>query len=409
MPGPQTLAERRHVEPPEQDPTRSVRLPFVDLARAVAVLFMVQGHALSVLLAPQYAGGPFGHAWLYLRGLTSCTFLILSGFSFSLATMRRWPEFQTPGRRVYRRLARYAVLLILGYGMRFPARSLSELSTIPPAQWQSFAVVDVLQLIAVTLTALQVAVWLIGSPRAFIAWSMAAATATVFVTPVVVQAGWLTTAPIFLHAYLTTATGSLFPALPWAAYVFFGAGLGGWYARRQRGHAADDGARALLLAGLGMVAAGAALHAMPWSPFGAIDFWSVSPNLFLVKTGSVLAGLAAAIRLVRGVKGLPRVVGALSRESLLVYLAHVVLLYGSAWTVGVSQRVGAQLGPVPVLLWIVGLLTAMSLLAWAWHEGKRRLSSLVSSLRAMAARSAQPAASRQPLQGSERLPSIQVS
>lgn len=357
----------------------------MDLARAAAVLFMIQGHTLSVLLAPNLAGGPVGNAWLYLRGLTSCTFLILSGFSFSLATTRRWTEFRVPGRRVYRRLARYALLLVLGYGMRFPARSLASLSVVSPEQWQTFAVVDVLQLVAVTLTALQVAVWLTGSPRAFMAWASGAAAATVLVTPLISPAAWAASAPIFLRAYLTAATGSLFPALPWAAYVFFGAALGAWYTRPAPGPAAGDCATAFLLAGLGMVAGGTLLHALPWSPYGAVEFWAVSPNLFLAKAGSVLIALAAAIRAVRGVRALPRVITALSRESLLVYLAHVVLLYGSAWTVGLAQSVGPRLDSGPVLAWVVGLLAAMSLLAWTWYECKRHLSSVAFLVRAAAA------------------------
>lgn len=166
-------------------PSASTRVLFVDLARAAAVLFMVQGHVLQALLAPQYSGGVFTEVWLYLRGLTSCTFLMLSGFSFSLATTRRWSEFQVPGRRVIRRLGRYLLLLALGYGMRFPARSISGLSTISTAQWQTFAVVDVLQLIAVVLTLLQVGVWLLRTPGKFMIWSFVAAVAVVLLTPVV--------------------------------------------------------------------------------------------------------------------------------------------------------------------------------------------------------------------------------
>ncbi len=344
---------------------------------------MVQGHTIAVLLAPQYAGGPFGNAWLYLRGLTSCTFLMLSGFSFSFATIRRWPEYRTPGRRVYRRLGRYAMLLVLGYGMRFPARSLSGLAAISPAQWQSFAVVDILQLIAVTLALLQVGVWLLDSPVALMTWSLGAAAATVLVTPLVSRVA-AQGSPLFLGAYLTAATGSLFPALPWAAYVFFGAALGVWYSRPGRGRAGDDRAPAFLKVGLGMVAVGTLLHLLPWQPYGAIEFWAVSPNLFLAKAGSVLIGLAGAIRLVRGVTKLPGIVTALSRESLLVYLAHVVLLYGSAWTVGLTQSVGARLGSGQVFATIVVLLAVMSLVAWTWFECKRHLSSVAMLVRAAA-------------------------
>lgn len=363
----------------------STRVPFVDLARAAAVLFMVQGHVLQVLLAPQYNGGPVAEVWLYLRGLTSCTFLMLSGFSFSLATTRRWSEFQVPGRRVFKRLGRYLLLLAFGYGMRFPARTLSGLSTLSPAQWQTFAVVDVLQLIAVVLMLLQAGVWLLGSPGRLMAWSFGAAAATVLVTPVVSRFAWAQAMPVFLGSYLTSATGSLFPALPWAAYIFFGAGLGVWYARPRPVRKAPDHAAVFLTIGLAMAASGTLLHAVPWSPLGAVDFWTLSPNLFLVKAGSVLIGLSAAMRLMRAVRTLPGIVTALSRESLLVYLVHVVLLYGSAWTVGLSQDVGARLGPGPVVEWIVVLVAAMSLLAWTWYECKRQMSSVASLVRAAAA------------------------
>ena len=349
------------------------------------MLFMVQGHTINVLLAPQYAGGAFSNAWLYLRGLTSCTFLMLSGFSFSVATVRRWPEYRTPGRRVYRRLGRYAMLLVLGYGMRFPARSFAGLAAVSPAQWQTFAVVDILQLIAVTLTLLQVGVWLLDSPGRLMAWSLGAAAVTVLVTPFVSHAVTAHDARIFLGAYLTAGTGSIFPALPWAAYVFFGAALGVWYSRPAAVGPGTDRAPAFLKIGLGMVAAGTLLHALPWQPYGAIEFWAVSPNLFLAKAGSVLIGMAGTIRLVRGVTKLPGIVTALSRESLLVYLAHVVLLYGSAWSVGLTQSVGNRLETGPVVATIMVLLAVMSLLAWTWFLCKRHLSSLAILVRAVAA------------------------
>ncbi len=48
-----------------------------------------------------------------------------------------------------------------------------------------------------------------------------------------------------------------------------------------------------------MILAGVLLHQLPWAPFGDVYFWTISPNLFLVKAGSVLVGVAGAIRLTR--------------------------------------------------------------------------------------------------------------
>jgi uncharacterized membrane protein len=347
---------------------------FVDLARSAAVLFMVQGHTLNALLDPRHGSGSVGDAWLYLRGLTACMFLTLSGFSFSLATHRHWDDYRSPGRRVARRLSRYALLLVLGYGMRFPSRTLSGLPSATPEQWQAFAVVDILQLVAVTLALLQVLSWFAGSRHRLMAWSVVAAAAVVVATPVAWRAGWATRVPLFLGAYLTADTGSIFPALPWAAYVFLGAGLGFWYVQRDDATRNAEGTRTFWRLGLGMLGAGAILHQLPWAPFGDIPFWTISPNLFLVKAGSVLLGLAAATRLTRFWTRLPRVLTALSRESLLVYLGHVMVLYGSVWTVGLAQGLGQQFGPVATGAWVAALLAVASMAAWAWHECKHRMS-----------------------------------
>jgi hypothetical protein len=342
---------------------------------------MIQGHTLHALLDPRHGGGPLSDTWLFLRGLTSCMFLTLSGFSFVLASDRHWDEYRRPGRRVARRLLRYALLLVLGYGMRFPSRTLSGLAHATPEQWQGFAVVDILQLVAVTLTLLQVGVWAAGTRQRLMVWSLVATAAAVVAAPLAWQAEWSARAPVFIRAYLTIETGSIFPALPWAGYVFFGAALGLWYVRPDDPARAGTGMRAFAKAGPLMIAAGVILHQLPWEPFGEVYFWSINPNLFFVKAGAVLIGLAAALRLTRGMVRLPRVLTALSRESLLVYLGHVALLYGSVWTVGLGQTLGPRFGPAATLGWVIALLVLMSAAAWTWHECKRRTAPVASLVR----------------------------
>lgn len=342
---------------------------------------MVQGHTANALLDPRHGGGLLSDGWVFLRGLTSCMFLLLSGFSFSLATDRHWDEYRSPGRRVVHRFGRYLLLLVLGYGMRFPSRTLSGLSTATPEQWQTFAVVDILQLVAVALALLQVATWLAGTRVRLMWWTLCAAAAVVVAAPFSWHASWSAAAPLFLRAYLTAETGSLFPALPWAAYVFLGAGLGLWYVRQDEAVRTTAGVRTFLRLGGAMILAGVLLHQLPWAPFGDVYFWTISPNLFLVKAGSVLVAVAGAIRLTRQLTRLPRVLTALSRESLLVYLGHVMLLYGSVWTVGLAQSLGPRYGPAATVGWIAALVLLVSIAAWTWHECKRHATPVAALVR----------------------------
>ena len=99
----------------------SSRLTFVDLARAGAVLMMLQGHTLDVVLATELRAGAVFDTWTFLRGLTSCTFLLISGFVFTLQTQRGGSTDAARPGSIIRRLRRYGFLLIAGYALHFPA------------------------------------------------------------------------------------------------------------------------------------------------------------------------------------------------------------------------------------------------------------------------------------------------
>jgi uncharacterized membrane protein len=361
--------------------TAPQRVVFVDLVRAAAVLFMIQGHTLQVLLGPGHQSGPFFNTWLFLRGLTSCAFLMLSGFSFSLATDRHWDAYRADTPRLRRRLARFGAFLLLGYAMRIPTRPLSHLWQSSHAQWQAFSQVDILQLVAVTLALLQAATWLARSRRGLAVSALGAAGLVVAATPLLWRADRTTGLPLWVASYLSDRTGSLFPLFPWAAYILFGAAAGLWFvARRERSGGA---AVAFLVGGLGMLAAGLVSQSVPLAPYGPIDFWRVSPSLFLVKSGSVLVLLSAAVWLTRAWTAVPRLVSVLSRESLTVYLVHLCILYGSIWNDGLVQVIGPHLGVAATAGWAAFLVVAMSLLAWTWHECKQRSGGLSAAIRAV--------------------------
>jgi len=93
------------------------RVIFIDLARALAVVFMIYGHSVDALLAPQYRVGTWFAVWQFQRGLTSCLFLLLSGFAFSIATARHWTTHLSVSRAFVRRTRRFSLFVLLGYAL----------------------------------------------------------------------------------------------------------------------------------------------------------------------------------------------------------------------------------------------------------------------------------------------------
>src|SRR5689334_16986777 len=161
------------------------RVIFIDLARAIAVVMMMYGHTVSALLDKNLQTGTWFDVWNFQRGLTSSLFLFLSGFAFSIATMRHWQSHIYISPQVRKRAFRFAMFIGLGYLMHFPVRHFIDLASADEQRWQTFLAVDVLQLVGVTLIGIQVLVLLVRSRRAFIAVSCALAVILIAVVPTV--------------------------------------------------------------------------------------------------------------------------------------------------------------------------------------------------------------------------------
>lgn len=360
--------------PPASWPAKATRtrVVFVDVARAGAVLFMILGHSLNVLLDPSYQQGPAFQILLFLRGLTSCTFLLLSGFAFTVASSHYWDAHLHLSRRTFDRVRRFTFFIALGYAMRFPMDRLAHVRFISAGTWQTFLTVDILQCIGVTLVGLQALVFVCRTRRRFAIVSAAIAAAIVLLTPVSWAIDWRAHVPLVFAGYLSPATGSLFPLLPWSAFMLIGASLGYVYVTAWIDDPMKYSRRVLLPGGVVMVVCGAAFALLPFSPLGRTDFWFTSPNLFLIRAGLVLILLDIVTFLTRWTHHLPRVVAALAHESLLVYFIHILVLYGSAWTPGLQHLLQVPFGLGLTAVWVTIMLASMSGLAWGWNWMKRR-------------------------------------
>jgi uncharacterized membrane protein len=248
----------------------------------------------------------------------------------------------------------------------------SDLRFAGDEAWRTFLAVDILQCIAASLCAVQLLVALAGTPTRFGFAAAIACAAVVVATPAVWRHEALERFPLAVSAYLSGSghTSSLFPFFPWASYALLGAALG---ARYQ--HAAQTprlfASRVLLPIGLLMTATSLVCRHLPFEPFGTTDFWSTSPNQFLLRAGLVLVLVGSMARVshlcVRG----GALLQALAQESLLVYVLHVCVVYGSRWNPGLRHIRGNSMHLLPALAYVMGLWIAMALVAWSWHHVRR--------------------------------------
>lgn len=334
----------------------------VDAFRGLMALVMVQGHAFEALLTPVHRSDPGYQLQLILHGSTAPGFLFASGFVAAL------PRRPLSAHAAWRRARRLGFVFLTGYALQLPFFSLwKTLNEATPAQWRALFAVDALQLVAVAqllLLGLQLAF-----PRRFPAAALAAAAALALAGPAVWHGRLAESWPAFVAPYLDMSTGSHFPLFPYAPFVLAGGAAGAWLgrsdARLRRAPLVRAGALGLV------VGSGLAAFAFRRVDFWAAwDFWAISPAYTLMRLGGLLlllAGLDAIV--LRGWRG-SRLLAAVGRETLLVYVLHLLLLFGGVLGAAPLARHAGQLGFGGAAFVFTALLPPLALAAWWWHRVK---------------------------------------
>jgi uncharacterized membrane protein len=330
------------------------RLPALDAARALGVVAMVVGHTLDAVLSPAARAAPWAVEYWKARGLTAPLFLLVSGWAVSVAIQRA----PARGLAIPRgRLARVALLLAVGYALRWPGWGLDALRQGDRAVWAHLLGFDALHVIGVALLVAAAVFALPLRPReqglAFAALGLLAV--SLGMAPPAPLLGTVDALPRALPALaLAQAAGgtSAFPLFPWAGYFFAGATLG--VATRGGGVRAALGTAAAGLA----LAGGATALAGP----GVAALLPGDPVLFAFRAGVVLLLVAAlsAVPAAAAARLAP-----LGKASLAVYAIHVPLVYGWSTHPGLVTRVGPSLGPGAALALALGVLAGSVLLAQA--------------------------------------------
>jgi uncharacterized membrane protein len=302
----------------------------------------------------------------------------LSGISFALSSMRRWERYSHFSPALLRRLRRFGFFILLGYTMHLPVKSFQDFRYLDAAGWQGWLQVDVLQCIGFTLIFLQLLVWLAGTPERFAKLAAGVGAFAVLFAPIASAINWTKFLPLAAGSYFTSRTGSLFPLFPWSGYVLFGAALGYMVEKviaraggERHGTWNLEMMKVAALGGAALILSGIGVAYYPARPYGAIDFWTISPGVFLLKGGSVLLLLTMLYGVTQRIRIPQQVARSIAQESLLIYFVHVCILYGCIWHDGLRQSIGANLTPLPTLAWILALLPSMLLLAWTWNWYKR--------------------------------------
>jgi hypothetical protein len=357
--------------------TSTRRWDALDFFRFAAVMLMVQGHTFYVVVEESIRDAKWYRWHNYIHGYTAPTFMFASGLAFGITTFRRWDDHTHWGKPLLRRLERYLMIIGLGYLIHLPSFSMAALDGASERALTNFLKVDALQVIGITLLFAELLVWAIKKRGPFVAAISAAGAAIVLLAPWVHRIDLSAIHPA-IGAYLNAGTGSPFPIFPWGGFLCAGI-VAAFFVQRTFDHDQDDRLLGRLVAaasvcmiaalGLGMIAP---------DLFGEHNFWKTNPWFFVWRVGVLLLFLALLCVLAdllarRGPAGkIHRTVSVMAMETLVIYVSHLFILYGTPLNEGVNRAIGKNLDIPEAVLSVLLLFAAMGALAWGWHAFKKK-------------------------------------
>lgn len=304
------------------------RRAYIDAARGLAVLLMIEAHTLDAWTRPLSRHTPAFARAIVLGGFAAPLFLWLAGLALALAAARAVARDQTRGTAVEAVCRRGLEIFILAFLFRLQAFIVS-----PGSYLVMLFRVDILNIMGPAIVAAGLLWALSGRRPVLIAIYAVAATAVAMVTPIIRATPLVDRLPLWVQWYARPSGDyTAFTMFPWAGFVFAGAASGVLLSTVRDARAEHRAHAASAAVGLGLVALGFYTATRP-SIYPHSDFWTSSPTWFAIRLGILMVGfsLVYLAALAAGRWGITwRPLERLGRCSLFVYWIHIELVYGYA-------------------------------------------------------------------------------
>ncbi len=355
------------------------RVIFIDLMRAIAVLQMVQGHTIDVLLAPEFRTTELtAYAiWYFLRGMTAPIFMFTAGtvFTYIFKSVKR--PFRE-NYRVKKGLRRAFLLIFLGYLLKYPTWTIFDFSEVTVEKWQLFISADVLQLIGFSLLILLLILFIAEKFNLNYTATFIAITTILFIaSPFIEAINWLFYLPAPIAAYFYSGSGSLFPLFPWSGYVIAGGILGCYLAQNPLVFKTSRFSKLLAIFGFAFTLIAIFSEIILKSLQLQIIDPQAEPNTIFYRVGFVLLLTASVSYISLRVNRIPQIIILAGRNTLLIYVVHLIILYGSAWSPGIDLLWGYSFTGWQSFIAAIIMITLMTLMVMVIHKFKIRNKELV--------------------------------
>ncbi len=349
-----------------------VRYTFIDLLRGWAIIIMIEVHVFNAFLLPELKPAGWFDILTFVNGLVAPAFLFVSGFAFQVSSGSKLDDMRKLKSPFWKKLWRYFSIILIGYALHLPHYSLNKvLNKSTPEQLQSFFAVDVLQCIGVGLLVLFTLRLIIRSDKIFNYTLILLTLFVMFISPFF----WKTEFTNYFHHvfanYFNRTNGSLFPIFPWINFILVGAIFAKYFLDAAVKGKEEKFIKGITFTGLVMLFSGHLFYSGLFPDY----LTSIIPHpiFFIERLGYVLVFAMLCWYYNNWKRTSSSFVLDASRESLLIYWLHLVIIYNTLLgKQSLANIIGQTLNVWESIAATLILMTLMILAAkiWGWTKMK---------------------------------------
>ncbi len=349
-----------------------VRYVSADLLRGLVIIIMIEVHVFNAFLLPELKQSGWFSILNFINGLVAPSFLFVSGFAFQVSSGGKLEEMRKLGKSFWKKMMRIFQIIIIGYALHLPFYSLSKIiNIVTPQQLQSFFAVDVLQCIGFGLLFLFLTRLLIKSDKAYHYFLIV----TLFLIMIISPSIWQIDFNKYVHPivgnYFNRLNGSLFPVFPWLNFLLAGGIYAKYFVEARNRNEEEKFVRLSAITGFALLIFGHLFY----SGLFPKTLTSILPNpiFYLERLGYIVVLFYFCWLVDKKFNVKNSFVLDASRESLLVYWLHLIIIFGMFWKgnslagiIGMTMNVLESIGATILLIALMILAAKL----WGWVKKK---------------------------------------
>ena len=349
---------------------QKTRLYFIDIARSIAILLMLEGHFVDNGLMDVYrdTNNDIYNAWLFVRGFTSPIFLTITGIVFTYLLVGNNHLEYFKNNRIKKGYKRVVELLFWGYVVQVYA-------------------FHVLQCIGIGILSILILYGIYKAVKIIPLWVYFFFAGTIIFSSYIVISTWPNeyywpeSAPIFIQN-MFHGKYSIFPILPRMGYTMYGAMIG-VILYTYKSKVKEWGFI------LSVFLIGAFLYFFLKDILLILDGIFAHPIYHLYKVdwlyeclGMVLMILSILITLEKFIGEIkPNLFLKIGQNTLTIYILHMVVLYGSITGFGINRVIHKNLTPWQILPATICFILFFIILIYYLDEIKLKLSFILKPIK----------------------------